>query len=221
VIFDNFSQTETGVQSRKGTGLGLAISKSFVELMGGGIEVESEIGAGTVFRFSLPCKEIIGSQSSDEGRPISLPAPRRKRLAPGHPEIRILIAEDQPANRLLAKRILLSAGFSVEEAENGAEAVDKWRSCKPDLILMDEEMPVMRGAEAVRIIRSEGKDDAIPKIISLTAFALDEARAAAFKSGCDDFLAKPFKSDVLIEMIARHLSIQFETGEILSGTNAA
>jgi signal transduction histidine kinase/ligand-binding sensor domain-containing protein/CheY-like chemotaxis protein len=210
-LFEKFSQTETGQKSRRGTGLGLAISKAFVEMMGGKVEVESRVGVGSVFRFTIVCEEagaLSGSEESEQAaiRPAHLAAGQIRRLADDHPEIRILIAEDQPANRLLASRILKAAGFTVCEAENGAEALEKWREFQPHLILMDEEMPVMRGKEATQKIRAEA-DGKGPIIVALTAFALDETRVAALASGCDDFLAKPFRIDDLLATIARHVPI--------------
>lgn len=210
-LFEKFSQTETGQKSRRGTGLGLAISKAFVEMMGGKVEVESRVGVGSVFRFTIVCEESVALNAPEEtnqatSRPAHLAAGQVRRLADQHSEVRILIAEDQPANRLLATRILKNAGFTICEAENGAEAVEKWREFKPHLILMDEEMPVMRGKEATQKIRAES-DGKGPIIVALTAFALDETRVAALASGCDDFLAKPFRIDDLLATIARHVPI--------------
>lgn len=214
-LFEKFTQTESGQKARRGTGLGLAISKAFVEMMGGWVEVASTVGVGTVFRFTILCEEATGEgtvAATGEGgfAPVAT-GQRGRRLAAGHPEVRILIVEDQPANRLLATRILRSAGFALCEAENGAEGVEKWRSFHPHLILMDEEMPVMRGREATRIIREESGDNG-PVIVALTAFALDETRIAALSNGSDDFLAKPFRIDDLLGMISRHLPVEFESG---------
>ncbi|MCB1092925.1 MAG: response regulator, partial [Verrucomicrobiae bacterium] len=214
-LFEKFSQTESGLKARKGTGLGLTISKAFVEMMGGKVEVASTVGVGTVFRFTVLCEEATGIGTDDTTGSPYLPASagaighhHARRLADDHPEIRILIVEDQVSNRLLANRILKAAGFTIAEAENGAEGVEKWRAFHPHLILMDEEMPVMRGREATRIIRdeSEGKG---PIIVSLTAFALEETRLAALQSGSDDFLAKPFRMDDLLNLIARHLPVEY------------
>jgi signal transduction histidine kinase/CheY-like chemotaxis protein/streptogramin lyase len=214
-LFEKFHQTETGMKARRGTGLGLAISKAFVEMMEGQVEVASTVGVGTVFRFTILCEEAAGAgATAGEALSSELAAgggggfhPRR--LAEGHPEIRVLIVEDQPANRLLASRILKAAGFVLSEAENGAEGVEKWRTFHPHLILMDEEMPVMRGREATRIIREESEGRG-PIIVALTAFALDETRLAALSSGSDDFLAKPFRIDDLLGTIARHLPVEYQ-----------
>ncbi|MCB1230829.1 MAG: response regulator, partial [Verrucomicrobiae bacterium] len=221
-LFQKFSQTETGQKSLRGTGLGLAICKGFVGLMNGEIEVESQVGVGSAFRFYIECEEPVPTETSNAEDGTTNAASefageiQYRRLVPGHEEIRVLVAEDQPANRLLASRILKSAGFTVIEAVNGAEAVEKWRESKPHVILMDEEMPVMRGREATEIIREEAKAEAIekPVIISLTAFALDETRDAVLASGCDDFLAKPFRIEVLLRILAKHLPLRFEGVEV-------
>ncbi len=218
-LFQKFSQTETGQKSMRGTGLGLAICKGFVTLMGGEIEVESKVGWGSVFRFSIVCDEAVASAVGEEPKAFSptVASPAGsdgfRRLAQGHPEVRILIAEDQPANRLLASRILKSTGFTVAEAVNGAEAVEMWRDFQPHLILMDEEMPVMRGREATRAIRAEAEEGIQPIIIALTAFALDDTRDAALASGCNDFLSKPFRIEVLLGLLAKHLPLKFAGAE--------
>ncbi len=205
-LFQKFSQTEAGRGVSNGTGLGLAISKSFIEMMGGDISVESEVGRGTAFQFYVVCEEVEGKEPV---APAVGDMTKVRGLAKDHDEVRVLIAEDQPVNRLLLNKILQSAGFRIEEAENGMVAVEKWREWRPHVILMDEEMPVMRGNEATKVIAEEAGDDK-PVIISLTAFAMDEARRSAMSSGCTDFLGKPFKQEELFHILAKHLPITYE-----------
>ena len=239
-LFDKYTQTDTGKSAADSTGLGLTIAKAFAELLGGDIEVESEVGKGTTFRLSISCDEISGeavidSKDDDEpveaaapglpgsdagDRPVPKPAsaraPRIRRLADDQPEVRILIAEDQLPNRLLLRKLLEPAGFVLREAQDGEAAVEAWREWSPDLILMDEQMPKMTGREATRTIvveaNEEGRDDvAVPVIVALTALALDQSRSAAIEAGCSDFLAKPFRSDELFGVIARNLPrVRFE-----------
>ncbi|MCB1230809.1 MAG: response regulator [Verrucomicrobiae bacterium] len=227
-LFDQYTQTDAGKASADSTGLGLAIAKAFAELLGGGIEVESEVGKGTTFRLSVLCYEVstdLSKERSDRCLPQlsttsreNAPAtPRARRLAADQPEVRILIAEDQMPNRLLLKKLLGPAGFSLREAENGEEAVEQWREWQPHLILMDEQMPKMTGRQATQAIVAEAAaneaydEDELPVIVALTAFALDQNRSAAIEAGCSDFLAKPFRSEELFGVLARNLpGVRFE-----------
>lgn len=139
-----------------------------------------------------------------------------RRLAPGQPEVRILIAEDQMPNRLLLRKHLEPAGFVLREAEDGAAAVEMWRKWQPHLILMDEQMPHMTGREATRAIMTEAEETGaewLPVIVALTAFALDQNRSAAIEAGCSDFLAKPFRREELFGVISRNLPhLHFDGG---------
>ncbi len=204
-LFQKFVQTKSGQSSSQGTGLGLAIVKGFTELMGGEVNVASEQGVGTSFNLQLPMYQLVDEESQQDA---SSESDEIVGLTPGHPEVRVLIAEDQPLNRLLMKKFLLTAGFTLAEAENGEIAVEKWRSWQPHVIFMDEEMPKMRGTEATRAIAAEAGDQ-MPVIVSLTAFALEDQRIAALEAGCVDFIAKPFKRHELFEVIAKHLPVQY------------
>ncbi|MCB1207309.1 MAG: response regulator, partial [Verrucomicrobiae bacterium] len=161
-LFERYSQTESGRRSSEGTGLGLPIARSFVQLMGGDIEVTSVLGKGTTFRFSIECEELAPVEATAEVATLSLDEKSAQRIngfsAP-QDELRILIAEDQPTNRLLLKRILGKAGFKIEEAFDGQAAIDKWKEWKPHLILMDQDMPVKKGDEATREIQSLASDE--------------------------------------------------------------
>ena len=110
---------------------------------------------------------------------------------------------------LLLKKILGKAGFAIAEAENGAEAIEKWNDWKPDLILMDEDMPVKKGSEATREIKALSSAENDPVIVSLTAYALEQARTAAIEAGCTDFVAKPFRSHELFSVISKHLGLKY------------
>jgi CheY-like chemotaxis protein len=152
-LFERYSQTESGRRSSEGTGLGLPIARSFVQLMGGDITVESRLGEGTAFRFYVLCDELAPARIETIAATASLDEKTAQRISgftSSLGEVRILIAEDQPTNRLLLRRILGKAGFTLAEAENGREAIEKWREWHPHLILMDEDMPVMKGSEATR-----------------------------------------------------------------------
>ncbi len=211
-LFERYTQTESGRRTSEGTGLGLPIARSFIQLLDGDVKVESIFGDGTTFRFFIECDELAASKSDDKSASLSLDETNVQRIigfdAPEE-EIRILIAEDQPTNRLLLKKILGKAGFVLAEAENGQEAVDKWADWKPHLILMDEDMPVKKGSEATREIKSLASAANDPVVISLTAYALEQVRATALEAGCSDFVAKPFRSHELFSVISKHLGLTY------------
>lgn len=205
-LFEIFSQTRSGRQSGQGTGLGLPISKSFIELMGGKVKVRSKLGEGTLFSFEIACLELEGQDSqSNQPRQGHSSVPK---LAEGVGEYRILIAKDQLPNRLLLKTLLDKAGFKVFEADNGQKAVDGWRAWRPQLIFMDNDMSLMNGMEATRIIVKEANGNR-PTIIFLSAYAIESYRRAALEAGCADYLTKPFDKQDLFEVIARHAPLQF------------
>jgi signal transduction histidine kinase/FixJ family two-component response regulator len=203
VLFEAFSQTSTGKKSTEGTGLGLAISHQFVQLMGGQIAVSSNLDQGTMFKFDIPIKlgQAHGIQTDEAtGRVIG--------LAPNQREYRILVVEDNWENRQLLLKLLLSVGFQVREAENGQEAVTLWSTWEPHLILMDMRMPVMDGYEATQQIKSHEKGQATA-IIALTASAFAEQRTNILAAGCDDFVSKPLREEVLWSKIAQHLGVNY------------
>ena len=167
-IFDPFVQ-EIDKPVRKGTGLGLSICKAYVDLMGGTLEVESELGKGSLFRVRLPA-EI--AEAADVKSPVD-DKPRVIGLAPSDKTWRILVADDNRENLLLLKSLLESVGFFVLEAKNGKEAVAAFKKESPDFVWMDMRMPVMDGYEAVRQIRQCSGGDTVP-IIAITASAFSE-----------------------------------------------
>ena len=202
-LFTAFGQTESGRKSQEGTGLGLAISQKFVELMGGDIKVSSIFGKGTIFRFDIPV---------DPAEPITFEIPQETRkiigLAPNQPNYRILVVEDCLENRLLLVKLLTSVGFSVAEAKNGLEAVELCSSYSPHLILMDMQMPVMSGYEATQQIKAN-LPSPTTAIIALTASAFEEERIHILSAGCDDFMRKPFREEILWSKIAGLLGVGY------------
>ncbi|MGK0185633.1 MAG: two-component system sensor histidine kinase/response regulator [Verrucomicrobiales bacterium] len=208
-LFEKFAQTETGRTSHQGTGLGLAITRHFIELMGGTIKVSSEYGFGTIFEFSIECEPAI-ADIDDANVQTEILDRTVDSLAPGQIIPTILIVEDQPVNRVLLRRVLTTVGFNVQEAENGKIALDNWRKWAPDLIFMDQDMPIMNGNEATRsIIAQAGGPEKAPPIVALTAYALEDTRRAAVSAGCRDFLTKPFKHSELFALISRLLKVQY------------
>jgi signal transduction histidine kinase/ligand-binding sensor domain-containing protein/CheY-like chemotaxis protein len=210
-LFEKFGQTSSGRKAREGTGLGLPITKSFVELMGGTISAQSTVDVGTTFSFHIVCQPVATKPQAVETRPAKPSGAKITGLSPETGEIRILIAEDQPVNRLLLSTLLKKAGFTVGEAENGKLAIEKWAEWRPHLIFMDQEMPVMNGNEAtIEIIAQSANDANKTAIISLTAHALEDSRRAAMDAGCVDFLPKPFKHEELYAILEKHLPLTYQ-----------
>ena len=212
-IFEPFAQAPSASQISEGTGLGLAISRQFVRLMGGEITVTSELGRGSLFRFTI--------QVAAADMAAAIPQPRRRvvGLAAGQPAYRILIVEDHEFNRALLRTLLQHVGFAVRTAQNGQEAVDFAVSWQPHLIWMDMRLPIMDGYEATRRIRHEelsmrnlASDTSacshIP-IIALTASVFEDNRAQVLAAGCDDFLRKPFEEHEIFAMLAKYLDVQY------------
>jgi PAS domain S-box-containing protein len=207
LLFHRFGQTETGRKTQGGTGLGLAISREYARLLGGDITVESVKGEGSAFRVIVavePAQSLTGSS----------PASTRKivRLAPASDRTRVLIVDDQEANRTWLDKILVATGFSVHQAASGKEAVEIFRSWHPQLILMDVRMPEMSGEDATRIIRKlpDGKSVVI---FALSASAFVEDVASAKEAGMDDFLSKPLRIEDLLRKLPQHLQVEYEYDE--------
>ncbi len=211
ILFEPFVQTKAGKKSIEGTGLGLPISREFVRLMGGDITVSSIVGQGSIFTFDI---KVTLADSVDIETTVA--SRRVVGLEPNQPKYRILIVEDIEQNRLLLVKLLTPLGFEVREAINGQEAVTMWQSWQPNLIVMDMKMPVMDGCEATKRIR-EAPNSQDTMIIALTASAFDEQREDILKVGCNDFISKPFRAEVLYEKIALHLNVRY----VYAGENQA
>src|SRR5919199_1743003 len=202
-LFQPFVQTKIGKISQEGTGLGLPISQQFVQLMGGTITVSSTLGEGTIFKFDVKVRLAESAENQTlESRP------RVIALAPNQPTYRILAVDDRWESRKLLLHILSPLGFEVREAENGQEAVKLWDSWQPHLILMDMQMPVMDGYEATKQIKAHVKGQATV-IIALTASAFEEERSVILSAGCDDFVRKPLREEVLLDRIATYLGVRY------------
>jgi PAS domain S-box-containing protein len=203
ILFLPFIQSTSNRRYNEGTGLGLPISRKFVQLMGGELTVDSQLGKGSTFKFDIP---VQLAQSTDIK--IEQPIGRIIELAPNQRKYRILVVEDNLTNRLLLIKLLTSVGFQVAEAVNGQAAVDVWKSWQPHLILMDIRMPVMDGFEATKLIKQapNGKETVI---IALTASVFEAQREAILKAGCNDFISKPFQENLLFEKIAAHLGVLY------------
>ena len=211
-IFDAFVQSNPTYQVEDGTGLGLAICQRFVQLMGGNINIESNLQQGTTVKFNILtglADALKVNQSLPKGQVIG--------LVENQPEFSILIVEDNWDNRQLLIQILSPIGFRLIEANNGQEAIDLWERYQPNLILMDMRMPVMDGYQATKIIRQKENEKHTP-IIALTATAFNENRKLILKMGCDDFIPKPLQEEVLLEKIAAYTGAKYiyEFDQIIS-----
>lgn len=195
-LFNKFSQEDESISRRYGgTGLGMSICKQLVEMMDGTIQVASEKGAGTSVCVSIPL--LVGTVAD---LPVKDEIISDKSLLKGS---RILLAEDNEMNRIVANTILEQYGAVVDNAANGREAVDMLRKATYDLVLMDVRMPEMDGFEATNIIREQVSESIA--IIALTANALKLEQEKCMQAGMNDFLAKPFEEDALVSIIAKWL----------------
>ncbi|PSB11470.1 hybrid sensor histidine kinase/response regulator [Pleurocapsa sp. CCALA 161] len=213
-LFQAFTQTETGRQSQEGTGLGLPISKKFVELMGGQITVSSQLGKGTIFKFEIQAQVAEATEITGQK-----PTQRVIGLKPQQPEYRILVVDDRFENRQLLLKLLQPIGFQVQEAANGQEAVEIWQQWQPHLIWMDMRMPIMNGYEAAQKIKSHLQGQATV-IIALTASTLEEERTVVLSAGCDDFVRKPFRTEVIFEKMAQYLGVDYLYENLDTNKNA-
>ncbi|MCF2151407.1 ATP-binding protein [Desmonostoc muscorum LEGE 12446] len=201
-LFEPFVQTQTGKNSQEGTGLGLPISQKFVRLMGGEITVNSTVEVGTIFKFDIYTKEVRSDEVQTAKSTQQVIA-----LAAGQPKYRILVAEDKPEIRQIMIKLLQPVGFDVREANNGEEAIALCKSWHPDLVWMDMRMPVMDGYEATKRIKTN--IDSPPVVIALTGSAFEEDRIVALSTGCDDFVRKPFRVEVIFEKMSQYLGVQY------------
>ena len=207
-IFAAFTQTKTGAEAG-GTGLGLTISDHLITKMGGSLKVDSVLGSGSRFWFTLPLVEAP-ADAITESTELALP-PLDARLAPGH-ALTALVVDDSTANRRILASLLESAGAQVTTATGGREAIQLARTYRPQIIFMDLKMPDLDGLEATRQLAQDPATAAIP-VVAVTASALGNARAAARAAGCVDYLPKPIRAQELFGMLRLHVGVQFVGGE--------
>ena len=191
-IFDRFTQVDSSLSRQfQGTGLGLAICRELVERMGGEIGVRSEPGEGSCFRFFVTVEKCKARRGKDNASHESGNAMEKKEKR----ALRILVAEDNPTNRLVIKAILGKAKADVTFVENGAEAVKTWKTKAFDLVLMDIQMPQMSGVEATQEIRRIEASEHKPKtpIVAVTANAMPHQRDEYLAAGMDEHVAKPIE----------------------------
>jgi signal transduction histidine kinase/ligand-binding sensor domain-containing protein/DNA-binding response OmpR family regulator len=204
-IFDAFVQIESRTGNREGTGLGLTISRRFCQIMGGHLAVSSTPGRGTKFWFVLELPEADpGEVAASPGRVVS--------LAAGHGPQRILLVDDSSDNRRWLARLLADVGFEVREAASGDQALEIWRQWRPRVICMDMRMPSGDGLSILAALRREeaagGCDRTV--VIGLSALAFEHERAEILTAGCDAFISKPVREELLFDQLAACLGLEYQ-----------
>jgi len=202
-IFERFAQVESNSISRaEGAGLGLSIVKAYIDILGGSIWVESKLGIGSKFSFTIPLS--YQSETADEYIEKSSMIKSTEEMEENR-VLKIIVAEDEETNALYIKTILKSSGYELIFAHNGVETVDLFRqNPDTDIILMDLRMPEMDGFEAARLIREQDKGVVI---IAQTAFAFTEDKESVLQQGFSDYISKPIRKDELKNIILKHSSI--------------
>ncbi len=192
-IFEDFEQVEnTHRLKAQGTGLGLSITKNFIGMLGGSIDVESELGKGSVFTIVIPVTEFKVAPIEEQ--------PKEEKLTKLMKKMNLLVAEDNKINQKLISNILKKINVNFTIVNNGKEAVEHLENHRVDILIMDIQMPIMGGVEAIKIIRSQTKFDHIPAI-ALTAQAMSGDKENFLDAGFNDYLSKPLNAKLLREKL--------------------
>ncbi|MFN5048519.1 ATP-binding protein [Roseateles sp.] len=202
-IFAPFEQAERSYRLEsprpEGTGLGLTISRELARAMGGDLRCSSQPGQGSVFEFTLPMQAC---------EPAPLPG-QEDRAVRELPRLtgRVLLVDDSPVNLLVAGAMLESFGLSVDQAEDGLQALECMKRQTYELVLMDCQMPELDGFETTQSWRAHERHQGLPPlpIVALTASAVNSDRDRCLRAGMDDYLVKPFEMQDLLDVVQRHL----------------
>jgi len=203
-LFQVFMQADASTTRKyEGTGLGLAISKKLLELIGGSIEVVSELDKGSTFIMTLELEK--GKSEDDQNLMPMKPKNANIEECAQRKNISILLVEDMVANQRLEMIILKKLGYSVDLAIDGQQAVEMCNLKTYDLILMDCQMPIMDGYEATDQIKKTSKLNRNTTVIAMTAHAMEGDREKCLEAGMDDYISKPVTLAVLEEKLRRYL----------------
>jgi CheY-like chemotaxis protein len=212
LVFDKYRQADSSTTRRYGgTGLGLAICRQLAAWMDGDVGLESEVGKGSTFWFTIPLAPVELAQatvlSTGDATPLETTP-------------YVLVVEDSQTNQFVAQRFLQKLGCRVELANNGAEALERVRAEAFDVVFMDCQMPVMDGYEATRRIRQLERGRNLP-IVAMTAHAMTGDREKCLAAGMDDYVSKPLKSDLLLAVLRRATRERPRTPRSISTTCGA
>lgn len=201
-LFQVFEQTQTGIKNG-GTGLGLAISRKYARLMGGDIQVTSQVGVGSLFKLMIHLS--LGEGCDVENSNVN-------KVVVGIENVnenwKVMVVDDKLENKRFLSDLLRQVGFEVEECSNGVEAISCFEKLKPQIVMMDLEMPVMGGIEAIKQIKSMPGGNVV-HIFIVTASAFINTNALLQETGADMFVSKPFRIHEIYNVIEKYTDVRF------------
>ncbi len=217
-IFLPFQQIGCQSEQQEGTGLGLAISKQLVEMMGGQLQVETLVGAGSIFWFEIPLPPAQGAVNIDTTEKPTIIGYHKKKpleksqndqLPTTNDPVKILLVDDKWQNRIFLVDLLSNLGFSVFEASDGKEALDLALEIRPELILTDLVMPLMDGFELTRQIRQSAQlKNSV--VIAASANVFENQQNHSRLAGCNEFIAKPINTEKLLDLLPKYLPLEWQ-----------
>ncbi|GAA0612147.1 MASE1 domain-containing protein [Brevundimonas kwangchunensis] len=209
-LFEAFSQGDASIRrNHSGAGLGLALAARHARRLGGHIEVESQLDEGSTFTLHLPLPRLLDAELTPEPEPAAANAVQDDARAP-----RVLVVDDHPVNREVARIMLEALGCEVVEVCDGEDAVEAARTAAFDLVLMDVRMPRMDGLEATRRIRAMPGDAGAQAIVAMTADAMPEDVASCLAAGMNAHMAKPISQAGLYDAVSRAVSGELPPAQV-------